>query len=197
MSDKLLNIAVFISGRGSNLKALIDACKRDDFPAKIALVLSNKKDAGGLEYATDAGIATEIVDHKNFKSREDFDQGLLQALESYDIDLICLAGFMRLLTPVFINKWRNKIINIHPSLLPAYKGLNTHERVLDAGEKETGCTVHMVVPEMDSGEILVQKRVLIENNDTPESLAAKILEQEHTAYPEAVIIFAKNKHITS
>ena len=189
-TDKI-NLAVLISGRGSNLQALIDACAMPDFPARIAVVVSNVEDAGGLERARAAGISTETVPHKNYKGREAFEEALLAALASHAIDLICLAGFMRLLTPRFIDHWPERIINIHPSLLPDYKGTHTHERVLADGRTESGCTVHYVVPEMDAGPIIVQKKVAVMPGDTPDTLAARVLAQEHVAYPEAVMMVAK------
>jgi phosphoribosylglycinamide formyltransferase 1 len=190
-SSSKINLAVLISGRGSNLQALIDACARPDFPARIAVVISNIQDAGGLERAHKAGIATETVPHKNYKGREAFEDALMGALKKYDIDLVCLAGFMRLLTPRFIDHWPERLVNIHPSLLPDYKGTHTHERVLADHKTESGCTVHYVVPEMDSGPIIVQKKVPVIAGDTPDTLAARVLEQEHLAYPEAVIMVAK------
>lgn len=193
MGTSKLNLAVFISGRGSNMQALIDVCAGEDFPAKISVVLSNNPDAVGLQRAEEAGIATAIVNHKDYAGREKFEVGLLAALEKFEVDLICLAGFMRILTPYFINHWEEKMINIHPSLLPDYKGLHTHERVLEDGKAESGCTVHYVVPEMDSGTIIVQKRVNVEDGDTPDTLAARILEQEHVAYPEAVRVIAEER----
>jgi phosphoribosylglycinamide formyltransferase-1 len=190
-SSPKINLAVLISGRGSNLQALIDACSHSDFPARIAVVISNIEDAGGLERARKAGIAVDTVPHKNFKGREAFEDALLSALKKHDVDLVCLAGFMRILTPHFIDHWPERLINIHPSLLPDYKGTHTHERVLADGKTESGCTVHYVVPEMDSGPVLVQKKVPVIAGDTVDTLAARILEQEHLAYPEAVMMVAK------
>jgi len=191
MSKAKLNLAIFISGRGSNLQSLIEACRNPDFPARIAVVVSNKPDAPGLERAAKENIPTRVVNHKDYERREDFEEALLEALEEYPIDLICLAGFMRILTPHFIQHWPDQMINIHPSLLPDYKGLNTHKRVLEDGKKETGCTIHYVVPDMDSGPIILQKRVEIRDGDTPDELAARVLEQEHIAYPEAVRLIAE------
>jgi len=181
-----LKLAVFISGRGSNMLALMAACKRPDFPAEIVLVLSNRPDAKGLVSAKEAGIATEIVDHKGFSSRETFEAEVQKRLQAYTIDYIVLAGFMRVLTAGFVDQWSGRMVNIHPSLLPDYKGTDTHARVLADGKRETGCTVHYVVPDIDSGEIIVQKRVPVLEGDTPDSLAARVLEQEHIAYPEAI-----------
>lgn len=185
-----LKLAVFISGRGSNLQSLIDACADENFPASITLVLSNRPNAYGLERAKKAGLQTAVIDHKDFETREAFEQALLDELSGHDIDLICLAGFMRVLTPHFITPWQGRLINIHPSLLPKHKGLNTHQRAIDAGDTQSGCTIHHVVPDIDSGEIIVQKSVAILENDTADTLAARVLEQEHLAYPEAVKILA-------
>ncbi len=193
MDDKKLNLAVFISGRGSNLQSLIDACRDEGYPAKISVVLSNKPDVPGLQKASDANIPAITVHHKDHNTREDFENAMLAALKDYEIDLICLAGFMRILTPHFVNQWPGQIINIHPSLLPDYKGTNTHERVLADGKTETGCTVHYVVPDVDSGAIIVQKRVPVLEGDTPDALAARVLEQEHIAYPEAIALAVKEK----
>lgn len=188
--DKI-KLAVFISGRGSNMQALIDSCAKADFPAEIVCVLSNKADAAGLQRASDAGIATEVVSHKDYDSKAGFEQAMLDRLSDYNVNLICLAGFMRILSADFIAQWPEKIINIHPSLLPKHKGLDTHKRAIEAGDTESGCTVHYVVPEMDSGPIIVQKSVSIEDGETEDSLAAKVLVQEHLAYPEAVSMIAK------
>lgn len=188
MGKDRIKLAVFISGRGSNLQSIIDACARDDFPAEISVVLSNRPGVMGLQRARDAGIETVTVDHKDFEGRENFERALLDTLDTYNVDLVCLAGFMRILTPLFISRWEGKMLNIHPSLLPNYKGLNTHERVLADGKNESGCTVHYVVPDMDAGPHIVQKRVAVLDDDTPDSLAARVLEQEHIAYPEAIKI---------
>jgi len=188
-----LNLAVLISGRGSNLQALIDACEEPDYPAVISLVISNNPNAEGLKRAEKAGIKALIVNHKDFETKVDFEKALQTALDSQPIDLICLAGFMRLLSASFVNFWHDRIINIHPSLLPDYKGLNTHERVLSDQCVETGCSVHYVRPEVDCGPVIVQKVVLVIEGDTPESLADRVLEQEHRAYPEAVRLIAEQR----
>jgi phosphoribosylglycinamide formyltransferase-1 len=188
---KKINLAVLISGRGSNLQSLIDACARPDFPAQIAVVISNRPNVFGLQRAEKAGIPTVTIDHKDFVSREEFEAALDSALEDYPLDLVCLAGFMRILTGGFIRKWEGRMINIHPSLLPKYKGLDTHARALEAGDSEAGCSIHYVAEEVDGGEIIVQKSVPVLNGDTPETLAARVLEQEHIAYPEAVETLAK------
>ena len=193
MSGDKLNLAVFISGRGSNMQALIKACEDPEFPARINVVISNFPEAAGLEKAQSANIPTEVVNHKDFKTREYFEKALLGTLAKYEVDLICLAGFMRLLSPYFLHPWEERIINIHPSLLPDYKGTNTHERVLEDGKTESGCTVHHVIPEMDSGPVILQKRVPVLEGDTPETLAARVLEQEHIAYPEAVRLIARKR----
>jgi phosphoribosylglycinamide formyltransferase 1 len=186
-----IKLGILISGRGSNLQALIDACKNENFPAQISVVISNVADVFGLERAKAANIPTETVPHKNYKTREDFEKAIQKILMAAKVDVVCLAGFMRIVTPGFISKWPGRMINIHPSLLPDYKGLHTHERVLQDGKKETGCTVHYVIPEMDSGPIIVQKTVHILPDDTPSTLAERVLAQEHVAYPEAVRIVAQ------
>lgn len=190
MGIEKIKLAILISGRGSNMCALIDACQTPDFPAAVSVVLSNQPDAAGLAYAQEHGIPTEIVDHTAFASRKDFEAALYKRIQPYNVDLVVLAGFMRILTASFIEKWPDRIINIHPSLLPDYKGLHTHARALADGRTHAGCTVHYVIPEMDSGEIILQKKVPILSGDTPDTLAARVLEQEHIAYPEAVKIVA-------
>lgn len=175
--------AILISGRGSNMASLIAASKAADFPADIALVLSNKPDAPGLATAKAQGIATAAVDHKIYAGREAFEASLQKMLEAHRIDFICLAGFMRILTPSFVLRWEGRLINIHPSLLPSYKGLHTHERALVDGVKLHGCSVHYVVAEMDAGPIIAQAAVSVLDDDTPDTLAARVLEQEHVIYP--------------
>lgn len=172
------------------MDALIEAARSPDYPAEISLVLSNKSDALGLAKAKKAGIAVAAVDHKIYGGREEFERAIQIILETYSIELICLAGFMRLLTPWFINNWRNKLINIHPALLPAYRGLNTHKRALADGVKIHGCTVHYVAPEMDEGPIIAQAAVSVWDTDTPETLAARVLEQEHLLYPTVLGLVA-------
>ncbi len=174
------------------MRSIMEACKKSDFPAEISVVLSNRPNAAGLKVAADAGIATEIVDHKLFDSREAFEAAVSDRLEHYDVDLIILAGFLRILTSSFVEQWPNQIINIHPSLLPDYKGINTHERAIADGRDEAGCTVHYVIPELDSGEIIAQVRVPILKDDTPETLAARVLVEEHKIYPVAIETVAKN-----
>jgi len=188
--DQRIRLAVLISGRGSNLQSIIDAAQEPDFPAEIAVVISNKSGALGLERAAEAGIKTHVVPHKDYETKEEFEQALLRTLAPYEVDLICLAGFMRILSPHFIAHWEERLINIHPSLLPDYKGLHTHERVIADKRDTSGCTVHYVVPEMDAGPIIVQKSVPVHADDTPDTLAERVLEQEHIAYPEAIRIVA-------
>ncbi len=190
---KKMRVVVLISGRGTNMEALIEACRDKKYPAEIVLVISNRPKAPGLDYARRAGIRTEVVDHKEFESRDAFEQTIHNILKQAKIELICLAGFMRVLNPSFVNRWRDRILNIHPSLLPAYKGLHTHERVLEAGLRFTGCTVHFVRPEMDDGPIIIQAVVPITPEDTPDTLAAKVLEFEHRIYPEALRMMAQGQ----
>jgi len=187
-------VAVLISGRGSNLAALIAAAKDAHYPAEIALVVSNRGDAAGLAHARAHNIATEIVDQARCgEDREGFERALHAILQWHRIDIVCLAGFMRLLSPWFVGEWRDRILNIHPSLLPAFKGLNTHERVLAAGVKTHGATVHFVVPEMDSGPILAQEAVAVLDGDTPQTLAARVLAAEHRIYPLALALLAAGR----
>jgi phosphoribosylglycinamide formyltransferase-1 len=187
-------VAVLISGRGSNMAVLIEAAKDKTYPAEISLVLANRPDAGGLDTARAAGIATEVVDHATFaKDRAAFERGLQAALEKHHIDLVCLAGFMRLLTPAFINRWQERLLNIHPALLPAFKGLDTHQRAIEAGAKVHGATVHFVVAEMDSGPIIAQGAVAIRGDDSEETLAKRVLAVEHRIYPLALKLVAQGR----
>ena len=187
-------VAVLISGRGSNMAALIEAAKDKSYPAEIALVLSNRPDAGGLDTARANGIATEVVDHTTYgKNRAAFEAALQAALVKHRIEIVCLAGFMRLLTAGFVNQWPERMINIHPALLPAFKGLDTHQRALDAGAKVHGATVHFVVPEMDAGPIIVQGAVAVRNDDTEETLARRVLAVEHRIYPLALKQLAEGR----
>jgi phosphoribosylglycinamide formyltransferase 1 len=183
--------AIFISGRGSNMRSLIEAARARDYPAEIVLVLSNRPEAEGLAYAKAQGIATAAVDHKIYAAREDFEKSVHILLDLHRVELICLAGFMRLLTPGFVRAWAERMLNIHPALLPAYRGLHTHERALADGVKIHGCTVHFVVPEMDEGPIIAQTAVAVLDDDTPESLAARVLAQEHIIYPAALAAVAR------
>jgi phosphoribosylglycinamide formyltransferase-1 len=187
-------VAVLISGRGSNMAALTEAAKDKSYPAEIALVLSNRPDAGGLETAKANGIATEVVDHTKYgKDRTAFDTALQAALVKHRIEIVCLAGFMRLLTAGFVNQWPERMINIHPALLPVFKGLDTHQRALDAGAKIHGATVHFVVPEMDAGPIIVQGAVAVRNDDTEATLAKRVLAVEHRIYPFALKNLAEGR----
>ena len=194
MSVKKTPIAVLVSGSGSNLQALIDACAQPDYPANIKLVLSNKADAYGLERAKKANIATAVISHKDYANRTDFEQAIHNALLTHKVEFVCLAGFMRILEDTFVTQWQDRMINIHPSLLPKYKGLHTHKRAIEAGDTHGGCTVHYVVPEMDAGPIIAQESVEISNDETPDSLAAKVLKKEHLLYPRALkLALATNK----
>jgi phosphoribosylglycinamide formyltransferase 1 len=183
-------VGVLISGRGSNLQALIEACKQAHYPAEIVLVISNVPGAQGLLRAEAAGILATAIDHKGFASREDFDRTLNNALEDARIELLCNAGFMRLHTEDFVEHWRDRHLNIHPSLLPAFRGLDTHARVLAAGVTVTGCTVHFVRKEMDEGPIVAQAAVPVLSGDTADSLASRVLEAEHLLYPHALKLVA-------
>lgn len=185
--------AILISGRGSNMASLIAAAKAPDYPAEIALVLSNRPDAPGLASARAQGVATAAVDHKIYAGRDAFEASLQLMLEAHRIDFICLAGFMRMLTPVFVERWQGRLINVHPSLLPSYKGLNTHARAIADGVKIHGCSVHYVVAEMDAGPIIAQAAVTVRDDDTPETLGARVLEQEHVIYPLALGLAAAGK----
>ncbi|WP_135076785.1 phosphoribosylglycinamide formyltransferase [Terasakiella sp. SH-1] len=188
-----LKVAVLISGGGSNLQALIDLCAQDDAPAEIVRVISNVDGVYGLERAQQAGIKTMVIDHKKYDGREAFEDAIHQVLDSENIQLVCLAGFMRLLTDGFVQKWRDRLINIHPALLPSFKGLHTHERAIEAGVKFHGATVHYVRPAMDEGPIIVQAAVPVLPSDTPDELAARVLEQEHQIYPLALKLIAQRK----
>ena len=188
-----LKLGVLISGRGSNLQALIDATADPSFPAEIALVISNWADAAGLARAEAAGIATKIIPHKDFVDRETFDSALTEALRGAGVGLVCLAGFMRLLTAGFAEDWHDRLINIHPSLLPSFKGLNSHAQALQAGVRFSGCTVHYVRPEMDAGPIILQAAVPVHDGDDEDALAARILTAEHRSYPLAVKLIAEGR----
>jgi phosphoribosylglycinamide formyltransferase-1 len=187
-------VAVLISGRGSNMAAVIEAARDKSYPAEIVLVLSNRPDAGGLLVARAAGVATEVVDHVVFgKDRTAFESALQAVLEKYHIDVVCLAGFMRLLTATFVRQWQNRLLNIHPALLPAFKGLDTHKRVLEAGKTIHGATVHFVVAEMDSGPIIVQGAVAVRQGDSEETLAMRVLSVEHRIYPLALKLVSEDR----
>jgi phosphoribosylglycinamide formyltransferase 1 len=187
-------VAVLISGRGSNMTALIEAAKAEDYPAEIVLVLSNEPDAAGLARARESGITTAVIDHRPFgDDRAAFERTLDDVLGKYRIDIICLAGFMRLLTGWFIGRWRGRILNIHPALLPDFKGLHTHRRALAAGVQRHGATVHFVVEETDAGPIISQQSVPLLPDDTEETLAARVLQIEHRIYPEALRLVAQGR----
>jgi phosphoribosylglycinamide formyltransferase 1 len=187
-------VAILISGRGSNMVALIEAAKAEDYPAEIVLVVSNRPNAAGLAHAREAGIETAIVDHRQFgEHRGSFERALDAQLQQHRIDIVCLAGFMRLLTPSFVGRWSGRMLNIHPALLPQFKGLNTHRRALEAGVDRHGATVHFVVPEMDSGPIVAQESVPVLDRDTEETLARRVLEVEHRIYPQALRLVAEGR----
>jgi phosphoribosylglycinamide formyltransferase 1 len=183
--------AILISGRGSNMRALIERARDPSFPAEISLVLSNRPEAAGLAFAKDSNIPCTVVDHKSYAMREEFERAMQAVLEMHRIEIVCLAGFMRLLTPWFIEQWPGRLLNIHPALLPAYRGLHTHERALADGVKIHGCTVHFVSAGIDEGPVIAQAAVPVLDSDTPETLAARVLEQEHIIYPAALARIAE------
>ncbi|MDO9237752.1 MAG: phosphoribosylglycinamide formyltransferase [Aquabacterium sp.] len=180
------NIVILISGRGSNMEAIVDACGREQWPARIAAVVSNKATASGLQFAASKGIATAVVDHKQFDTREAFDAELARIIEGFAPDVIVLAGFMRILTEAFVQQFDGRMLNVHPSLLPAFPGLHTHQRAIDAGCKLAGATVHFVTPALDHGPIVAQAAVPVLPDDTEAVLSARVLQQEHLIYPRAV-----------
>ncbi|MEM1283834.1 MAG: phosphoribosylglycinamide formyltransferase [Pseudomonadota bacterium] len=184
--------AILISGRGSNMEALVRAARAEDYPAEVAVVGSNRPEAAGTKFASDAGLPTMVVDHKEFgKDREAFERALHAELKKHNVELVCLAGFMRLLTPWFIGQWHDRLINIHPSLLPLFKGLHTHQRALEAGVKLHGCTVHVVRPDMDAGPIIAQSAVPVLDDDDPDTLAERVLVAEHALYRHALAHVAR------
>lgn len=189
----MINIVVLISGSGTNLQALIDASKAGTMAVTIAAVISNRKDAFGLERARQAGIKTQVIEHTAFASREAFDQALQQEIDQYQPDLVVLAGFMRILTPAFTQYYLGRMLNIHPSLLPKYQGLHTHQRALDNGDKIHGVTVHFVTPELDGGPNVIQAIVPVEESDDANQLAQRVLQQEHIIYPMAIHWFAQGR----
>lgn len=193
VSEPRRKVGVLISGRGSNLQALIDAAADPAFPAEIVLVISNRADAGGLERAAAAGIATEVIPHRNFPNRESFDDAMTAALEAAGVELVCLAGFMRLLTESFVAHWRDRMINIHPSLLPLLPGLDTHARALELGLRLHGCSVHFVRAEMDTGPLIGQAAVPVLPGDDADRLAARVLEAEHALYPACLKLVAEGR----
>lgn len=186
-------IVVLISGGGTNLQALIDACNTDDYPGEIVGVISNKSDAYGLKRASDANIQQLALNHKSFNTRELYDQALVQAIDIYKPDIVVLAGFMRILTPEFVNHYQGRLVNIHPSLLPKYQGLHTHQRAIDAGDTEHGVSVHFVTEELDGGPVILQAKVPIFEGDTPEVLASRVNEQEYRIYPLVVKWFCQKR----
>lgn len=188
-----LNIGILISGRGSNMKALLETCADAAFPGTVKVVISNRPGAGGLQVAEAAGIKAIALDHKAYPDRPSFEAELTRVLEENGVELICLAGFMRLLTDGFVTHWHDKMINIHPSILPLYKGTDTHERVLADGGRVHGCTVHYVRPEMDAGPIIAQAVVPVHDTDTPDDLAARVLKAEHRLYPAALKLIAEGR----
>ncbi len=188
-----LKVGVLISGRGSNLQALLDAAQAPSYPAEIVAVVSNRADAQGLERASRAGVPTAVVPHRGHRDRESFDRALDAALRAHGVEFVCLAGFMRLLSPWFVENWRDKLVNIHPSLLPAFKGLEPQAQALTAGVRLSGCTVHFVRAEMDAGPIVLQAAVPVVEGDTADTLAARILAAEHRAYPLALRLIAEGR----
>jgi phosphoribosylglycinamide formyltransferase 1 len=191
--NRTCNIVVLISGSGTNLQALIDQVQSNDLPVNISAVISNRPSAFGLERAKQAGITTETLDHKAFESRESFDQALMQMIDGFKPDLVVLAGFMRILTPAFTNHYLGRMLNIHPSLLPKYQGLHTHQRALDAGDDRHGVTVHFVTAELDGGPNAIQAMVPVEKDDNADSLSGRVQVQEHIIYPLAVKWFAEGR----
>lgn len=188
-----IRLVILISGNGSNLQAIIDSINKNNLPAQIVAVISNKADAYGLQRAAKAGLTQRVLSNTDFSDRKEYDRALKKLIDEYQPDLVVLAGFMRILSDEFVEHYSHKIMNIHPSLLPKYKGLHTHQRVLDAGEKEHGCTVHYVTPELDDGPVILQAKVKVNAGDTAETLAARVHELEHRIYPEAIRLFAENK----
>jgi phosphoribosylglycinamide formyltransferase 1 len=193
MTFRRKRTAILISGRGSNMRALIERARSSSYPAEIVLVLSNRPDAAGLTFAKENNIACAVADHKIYAGREEFERSMQVLLELHRIELICLAGFMRMLTPWFIGQWQGRLLNVHPSLLPAYRGLKTHERALADGVKIHGCTVHFVVPAMDAGPIIAQAAVAVRDSDTPDTLASRVLAAEHAIYPAALACVAESR----
>lgn len=179
-------LVILISGRGSNMQSIVQAINNNELNANVAAVISNKAQAPGLNFARAQGIATEVLSHRGFDSRENFDKALAERIDTYQPNYVILAGFMRILSAEFVNHYQQRLINIHPSLLPKYKGLDTHQRALDAGDKEHGASVHFVTPELDDGPVIMQARVPVKAGDTADSLAERVLRQEHKLYPAAI-----------
>jgi phosphoribosylglycinamide formyltransferase-1 len=188
-------VAILISGRGSNMTALVEAARDPTYPAEIVGVFSNRADAPGLQYAWLGGIPTAVHSHKDFPSREAFDAQIQAVLDGWGAELVCLAGFMRILSHGFAQRWTGRMLNIHPSLLPLYKGLKPQQQALDAGATESGCTVHWVIPDLDDGPAILQRRVPVLPGDTAETLGARILVEEHMAYPEALAMVARGEAV--
>ena len=188
-----LKVGILISGRGSNMAALIKAAAASDYPAEIACVISNKADAGGLKIAADAGIATAVIPHRGYPDREGFDREVSAALEKHGVGLVVMAGFLRIFSAWFPQHWAGRLINIHPSLLPSFKGLHVQQQAIDAGVRVSGCTVHFVIPDLDAGPIIAQAAVPVLQDDTEETLTARILRQEHRLYPEVVRWFGAGR----
>lgn len=186
-------VAILISGRGSNMTALVEAARAPDYPAEIVGVFSNRADAPGLKFAADAGVPTAVHSHKDFASREAFDAQVQAVLDGWNAEIVCLAGFMRIFSTGFAARWTGRMLNIHPSLLPLFKGLKPQQQALDAGVTESGCTVHWVIPDLDDGPTILQRRVPVLPGDTADTLAARILVEEHIAYPEALARVARGE----
>ena len=189
----MCDVVVLLSGSGSNLQAMIDSFKGVDNPVRISAVISNRADAFGLQRAKDAGIEARVLDHKAFEGREAFDTALIELIDTFKPKLVVLAGFMRILSAAFVRHYQGRLLNIHPSLLPLYKGLHTHQRALDAGDREHGCSVHFVTEELDGGPLVVQAVIPVELNDSPASLAQRVHAQEHQIYPLAIRWFAEGR----
>jgi phosphoribosylglycinamide formyltransferase 1 len=192
MNNPRKRVGILISGRGSNMAALIAAAKAQDYPADIAIVISNKTEAPGLALAATEGVSTVALAHRAFADRESFDRAVTEQLEAAAVEIVALAGFMRILSPWFCHRWAGRLVNIHPSLLPKFKGVDTHARALAAGESEHGCTVHFVTPELDDGPIILQAKVPVLAGDTPDTLAERVLGEEHRIYPEALALVARS-----
>ncbi len=193
MSDSNLALVVLISGRGSNLQSIINAAGDGSLAADIRAVLSNEPDAYGLERARRAGIKTQVINHRDYPSRDEFDAALMECIDAFEPGLVALAGFMRILTPAFVNHYHGRLMNIHPSLLPDFPGLDTHQRALDAGVREHGASVHFVTPDLDGGPVIIQARVPVKAHDDADTLAARVLEREHEIYPQAIRWFAEGR----
>lgn len=186
-------VAILISGRGSNMTALVEAARDPAYPAEIVGVFSNRADAPGLQYAWLAGVPTAVLSHKDYASREAFDDAIQGVLDGWRAEIVCLAGYMRIFSVPFAQRWTGRMLNIHPSLLPKHKGLKPQQQALDAGDSESGCTVHWVIPELDDGPTILQRRVPVVAGDTADTLAARILVEEHKAYPEALAMVARGE----